>query len=187
MFWLVAGAGAHAQQSTGDVPTNWWFDRTGNGQGRLFEAIFRACPKQGFLSNKKCVRAKIVESFAKLNDAGKHCDEEDPDQLFRCVASFTSAQRIYRTMGVDPQTTMDWDDPFGSMTDVQQAIAARLTAKCPDMAQTDCIAQELSVLTALPPEDARFCVRTTDVTDAARCGEALVRLDTYMIARKSLE
>lgn len=183
---LTADDGAYAQQTTGQVETNWWHDMTGNGEDHLREAIFRACPRQGFLSNKKCVKAKIVESFARQNDAGKHCDEEDPGWLFMCVASFTSVQQIYQTMGMDPQSAMDWDDPFKSMTDLHDVMAARLTAACLDMAQADCVVRELGAMTALSPEKARYCVRTTDVSDAVRCGESMVRLGMYKIAQKHL-
>jgi hypothetical protein len=198
VHWLVAcsamalaaceGAQTHqiAEQKP-QVEPGWWGDMLMSGEDHLREAIFRACPIQGFLSNKKCVRAKIVESFGKQNDAGKHClDENDLGWLFMCVAGFTATQQIYQTMGVDAQGAMDWGDSFESMNGLHRFMAARLIAKCPDMAEADCVAHELAVMLAVTPDEARYCVRTTDVTDAVRCGSALIRLETYKTAQKDV-
>jgi hypothetical protein len=187
---LAACEGAHTHQIAEQKPQvepDWWSGMLMSGEDHLREAIFRACPVQGFLSNKKCVRAKIVESFAKQNDAGKHClHENDTGWLFMCVASFTATERIYRTMDVDPQGAIDWDDPFESMNILHRSMAARLIAKCPDIAEADCVARELAVMLAVTPDEARYCVRTTDVTDAVRCGSALIRLETYRTAQKDV-
>jgi hypothetical protein len=158
-----------------------------SGEGHLREAIFRACPVQGFLSNEKCVKAKIVESFAKQNDGGEGCvHENDPGWLFMCVVNFTVAERIYQVMEVDPQGAIDWDDSFESMNGLHRFMAARLTSKCPDIAEADCVARELAAMLAMTPDEARYCVRTTDVTDAVRCGTGLITLDTYRIAQRNL-
>lgn len=198
VHWLVAcsvmalaaceGAQTHqiAEQKP-QVEPDWWREMVMSGQDRLHEAIVRACPVQGFLSNDKCVKAKIFESFAKQNDAGKHClNEDDTGWFFICVASFTATQRTYQTMGVDPQGVMDWDDSFESMNGLHRLMAARLIAKCPDMAEADCVARELAVMLAMTPDEARYCVRTTDVTDAVRCGAALIRLEIYKTAQKDV-
>ena len=198
VHWLAACAalalgaceGAQTHQIAEQKPQvepDWWGDMLMSGEDQLRKAIFRACPTQGFLSNKKCVRAKIVESFGKQNDAGKHClDEDDLGWLFMCVAGFTATQQIYQTMGVDPQGAIDWDDSFESMNGLHRFMAARLIAKCPDMAEADCVARELAVMLAVTPDEARYCVRTTDVTDAVRCGSALIRLETYKTAQKDV-
>ena len=133
------------------------------------------------------MKAKTLESFAKQNDAGKHClNEDDTGWFFICVASFTSTQRTYQTMGVDPQGVMDWDDSFESMNGLRRLMAARLIAKCPDMAEADCVARELAVMLAMTPDEARYCVRTTEVTDAVRCSAALIRLEIYKTAQKDV-
>ena len=182
---LTAPHGVRAQQTTGQVESDWWNEMVGSGEDQLHEAIVKACPKQGFLSNKKCVKAKIVEGFAQQNDAGKHClDESDPGWLFMCVVNFTTAERVYRTMGVDPQGAMDWDDSFESMNGLHRVMAARLTSKCPDMADADCVGRELAAMLAMTPSEAKYCVRTSDVTDAVRCGTALIRLESYKTAEK---
>jgi hypothetical protein len=103
-----------------------------------------------------------------------------------CVASFTATERIYQTMDVDPQGAIDWDDPFESMNILHRSMAARLVAKCPDIAEADCVARELAVMLAVTPDEARYRVRTTDVTDAVRCGSALIRLETYRTAQKDV-
>lgn len=180
--------GAHTHQIAQQKPQvepDWWADTVMQGEDHLREAIFKACPVQGALSNKKCVKAKIVEGFAQQNDAGKHClDESDPGWLFMCVVNFTTAERVYRTMGVDPQGAMDWDDSFESMNGLHRVMAARLTSKCPDMADADCVGRELAAMLAMTPSEAKYCVRTSDVTDAVRCGTALIRLESYKTAEK---
>lgn len=187
---LSACDGAHTHQiaeTKPQVEPDWWSDMLQTGEGHLRDAILRACPTQGFLSNKKCVKAKIVESFAKQNDAGKHClGEEDPGWLFMCVVNFTATERIYQTMGVDPQGAIDWDDSFESMNGLHRFMAARLTSMCPDLAEADCVARELAAMLAITPAEARYCVRTTDVTDAVRCGTALIRLESYKTAQKDV-
>jgi len=187
---LAACEGAQTHQVPEQKPqveADWWGDMLMSGEDQLHDAIFRACPVQGFLSNKKCVKAKIVESFGKQNNAGKHClGENDPGWLFMCVAGFTATQRIYQTMGVDPQGVMDWNDSFESMNGLHRFMAARLVSKCPDMAEADCVARELAVMLAVTPDEARYCIRTTNVTDAVRCGSALIRLETYKIAQKDV-
>ncbi len=182
------GAQTHqiAQQKP-QVEADWWRDMVQTGEDHFREAVLKACPVQGFLSNQKCLRAKIVESFGKQNDAGKHClDENDPGWLFMCVAGFTATQRTYEIMGVDPQGAMDWDDSFESMNGLHRFMAERLASQCPDMADADCVARELAAMTAMTPDEARYCVRTTDVTDAVRCGAALVRLESYKTAQKDV-
>lgn len=167
------------------VEPDWWSGMLQDGEDHLREAIFRACPVQGALSNQKCVKAKIVEGFTTQNDAGKHClDESDPGWLFMCVVNFTATERVYQTMGVDPQSAIDWDDSFEAMNILHRFMAARLTSTCPDMAEADCVARELGAMLAMPPDQARYCVRTKDVTDAVRCGTALIRLDSYRTAEK---
>ncbi len=103
-----------------------------------------------------------------------------------CVVNFTATERVYQTMGVDPQGAIDWDDSFEATNILHRFMAARLTSKCPDMAEADCVARELGAMLAMPPDQARYCVRTTDVTDAVRCGTALIRLDSYRIAEKNV-
>jgi hypothetical protein len=185
---LAACGGTHhiAEQKPQTDP-HWWGGMLMDGEDHLREAIFRACPVQGFSRSEKCVKTKIVESFAKQNDAGKHClHENDPGWLFMCVANLTATERIYQTMGVDPQGTIDWDDSFESMNSLHRFMAARLTSKCPDLAEADCVARELAAMLAVTPDKARYCVRTTDVTDAVRCGSALIMLETYRTAQKDV-
>jgi hypothetical protein len=187
---LAACSGAHTHQVAEQKPQiepDWWGDMLMNGEDHFREAVFRACPVQGFSRSEKCMKAKIVESFAKQNDAGKHClHENDPGWLFMCVVNFTAAERIYQTMGVDPQATIDWDDSFEAMNSLHRFMAARLTSKCPGLAEADCVARELASMLALTPDEARYCVRTTDATDAVRCGSALIRLESYRTAEKNV-
>jgi hypothetical protein len=89
-------------------------------------------------------------------------------------------------MGVDPQATIDWDDSFEAMNSLHRFMAARLTSKCPGLAEADCVARELASMLALTPDEARYCVRTTDATDAVRCGSALIRLESYRTAEKNV-
>src|SRR5687768_4129645 len=73
------GGGTHRpvdRRAQGDP--EWWLDALRVDQDRYIAAVARKCPPQGFLSNKKCVKATILESFAKQGGAGAHCETADP-------------------------------------------------------------------------------------------------------------
>src|SRR4030095_6196728 len=78
------GGGTHRpvdRKAQGDP--EWWLGALRIEQDRYIDAVARKCPPQGFLSNKKCVKATILESFAKQAGAGAHCETEDPRGALR--------------------------------------------------------------------------------------------------------
>ena len=103
--------------------------RDGLKEGTLLhiDAVARKCPPQGFLSNKKCVKATILESFASQGGAGAHCEAEDPlGPLLMCMELITASERAYRALGTDPQSVTGWDDPYDAFA---AASASRLNRR----------------------------------------------------------
>ena len=197
LCWLVACTvaltacdGAHTHQVAKQTPRpdpEWWLDTSTDAQRSLWDAYDKACPVQGLLSNEPCVRAKIVESFGKQNDAGSRCVEKtDTNRLFMCVVNLTTTKRIYQTMGVNPDEAIDWKDSFEAVNSQHRSMAARLISTCPDTAQADCIARELATMLGVIPEEARRCALTTDAHDLVRCGSGLIRIESAKQARRDV-
>ncbi len=160
----------------------WWLDTVSDAHDRYIDAIIRRCPPQGFLSNKKCVKATIVETFAAQSD-GTHCETEDPTgALILCMDIITATERTYRALGIDPQSVTDWDDPYDALARVSQLVATRLTSKCPDAAQKDCVAQEVADLFTVPLVEAHRCVLSSEVKRQVNCAIGLIRIEGYRSA-----
>jgi hypothetical protein len=161
----------------------WWLDALRVEQDRYVDAVARKCPPQGFLSNKKCVKATILESFASQGGAGAHCETEDPlGPLLMCMELITASERAYRALGTDPQSVTGWDDPYDAFAAASQLVGARLTSKCPDPAQGACIAQEVADLFAVPLVEANRCVLSSEVKRQVGCAMALIRIEGYRSA-----
>jgi hypothetical protein len=165
------------------VDPEWWLEPLKIVQDQYIDAIEKSCPPQGFLSNEKCARARVIESFARQNNAGTHCRTVDLSEGFLlCVEILTATERAYRALGLDPQSVMDWGDPFDSLARVSQAFATRLTSKCADPAQGDCVAQEIAATLAVSPSEANRCVLTSEVKRQVSCAMALIRIEGYKSA-----
>lgn len=190
-LWLVAATAlvllvacsTHQAVEKKKVDPEWWLGTLKDAHYRYIDAIVKACPRQGFLGNERCGKAKIVESFAAQNSAGRRCriDDEVGELLF-CVEFFTVAERIYRAAGVDPQSGMDSDDPFELLAKVTKLVEERAISKCPDVAQRDCLARELAYMVAVDPGEADRCLLTPDVGRSARCAVGLARIELYKSA-----
>lgn len=161
----------------------WWLDALQVEQDRYVNAVIRKCPAQGFLSNRKCVKATIFESFARQPGAGVPCDAEDPlGGLTLCMDLITATERAYRALGTDPQSVTDWDDQYDAFAAVSQLVATRLTSKCPDSAQGGCIAQEVADLFGVPLAEADRCVLSSEMKRQVNCAMGLIRIEGYKSA-----
>jgi hypothetical protein len=180
--------GAHRTvERKAQVDPEWWLDALDIVYDRYVDAVIRRCPPQGFLSSKKCVKATIVESFATQSGAGTHCETEDPmGGLLLCMDLITATERIYRILGVDPQSVTDWDDPFDAFAGMSELIATRLASKCPDPAQGACVAREMVAMLAVNPNDADRCVLTSEVKRQVKCVTGLIRIEGYKSALLSV-
>ena len=179
----TACATHRAVEQKAKADPEWWLDTVTDAHDRYVDAIIRSCPPQGFLSNKKCVKAKIVESFAMQSDAGTHCETEDPTgALILCMDLITATERTYRALGIDPQGVADWDDPYDALATVSQLVATRLTSKCPDPAQGDCVAQEVADIFAVTRGEADRCILSTEVKRKVSSAIALIRIEGYKSA-----
>jgi hypothetical protein len=191
-LWLIAATAllmpaACTTHRTGEqkaqVDPEWWLDTLDIAYDRYVDAIIRSCPPQGFLSNKKCVKAKIVESFARQSSADTHCQTEDPTGGFLlCIDLITATERTYRALGIDPQSVTDWDDPYEALATVSQLVATRLTSKCPDVAQGDCVSQEVADLFAVTLGEADRCALSSEVKRQVNCAIGLIRIEGYRSA-----
>lgn len=156
----------------------WWLDAHKVVYDQFIDATVKSCPPQGFLNNDKCLKAKVIESFAMQNNAGSHCQTRDfSEGLLLCVELLTATEQAYRALGVDPQSVADWDDPYDSHATVSQLVATRLTSRCADPAQGDCIAREMAALLAVKRVDTDRCVVTSDMKRQASCAMGLVRIE----------
>lgn len=191
-FWLIAATALvlstactthQAVAPKASVDPEWWLGPLDDAMDHYIDAVAKSCPIQGFLSNEKCVKAKIVESFGQLNGAGTHCQADDTwGNVLLCPDLLTATERIYRVLGVDPQSAMDWDDPYDSAASVSQLLATRLTSKCPDTAQGDCVAREMAAMLAVDPHDAGRCVLTSEIKRQVSCAMGLIRIEQYRSA-----
>lgn len=181
---LAAGCTTHrAVEQKKQADPEWWLGALKVDQDRYIDAIIRKCPPRGFLSNKKCVKGAIVESFAAQGGAGAHCETEDSTgRLILCMDIVTATERTYRALGIDPQSVTDWDDPYDALARVSQLVATRLTSKCPDPAQGDCVAQEVANIFAVPLGEADRCVLSSETKRQVSCAIALIRIDAYRSA-----
>lgn len=185
---LAACDGAATHQAVARKPAvdpDWWLGPLSETHDQLIEAAVTACPPQGQLSNDRCVKTKIVESFAHQNSAGSHCPMDEIGLLL-CVDLFTATELIYQGLGQDPQA-IDWDDPYESLTDLEDQLAARLTAKCPGSDQDTCVAQEIAAMLPVSEADARRCVLTPDVSRSVRCATGVIRIEGYRNALRSIQ
>jgi hypothetical protein len=188
-LWLIAAAALllpaacttpRAVEQKAQVDPEWWLDTVTDAHDRYVDAIIRNCPPQGFLSNKKCVKAEIIETFARQSEARTHCQTEDrTGALIMCVDLITATERTYRVLGIDPQSVTGWDDPYESLATVSQLVAARLTSRCPDTGQGDCVAQEVADLFAVTRGEADRCVLSSEVKRQVNCAIALFRIEGY--------
>lgn len=180
---LTACATPQAVHRPAQVDPDWWLGPLDDAQRHLLDAVEKSCPPQGLLSNEKCVKARIVEIFTRQNGASAHCDEGEPTGgVLLCADLFTSAERIYRTLGLDAQAVMDWDDPYDSFTALEGLRTARLAAKCPDVVKGECVAGELADMLAISTLDAGRCIVSGELKRHVHCAAALVRLDVYRTA-----
>ena len=89
------GGGTHRPVDTkvkGDP--EWWLDALRVEQDRYVDTVFRKCPTQGFLGNKKCVNATALESFAEQGGAAAACETEDAlGALLLCMELISASER----------------------------------------------------------------------------------------------
>lgn len=186
---LVACQGGTTHQAVPRQPPvdpDWWLGPMSEAHDHLQDAIYDACPPQGQLGNVRCVQEKIVASFAPQNDAGAHCPM-DKIGLLLCVDLFTATERIYRSLGQDPQGAIDWDDPYDSLNNLEDQLTARLTAKCPGNDQDKCVAQEMAAILPISANDSTRCVLTPEVSRSVRCATGVIRLEGYQNALRTLQ
>jgi hypothetical protein len=186
-FALLAACSTHrAVEKKAPPDPEWWLATLDDAMDRYTDMVLKSCPPQGFLSNDKCIKAKILEGFAMQGSAGTHCRTDEPSGGFLlCVDLFTSAERIYRRLGLDPQSAMDWDDPYESYNTLSQVLESRLTSKCGGPSQGDCVSREIADMLAVKPSEADRCVLSSDVKKQAVCAIALIRIDGYRSALES--
>jgi hypothetical protein len=188
LAFLTACQGATTHQAVARKPAadpDWWLGPLSEAHDHLIEAAVKACPTQGFLSNEKCVKGKIVESFSPQNSAGAHCPMDEIGLLL-CVDAFTATERIYRTLGQDPDSVIDWDDPYDSLSDLEDQLTAQVTAKCPGSGQDECVAREMATMLPISVDDARRCVVTPDVDRSIHCATGVIRVEGYKNALRDL-
>lgn len=190
LAFLAACQGATTHQAAAPKPPvdpEWWLDSLNQVRDPLADAILDACPRQGLVSNDKCVRAKIVESFATQGSAHMRCDMDEPTGGFLlCADLFIATERTYVLLGLDPKKEITSDDPYDSLAAVSQLVATRVTSKCGEAAQVDCVSGELAHIFAMDRSSTDRCVLSSDVKRQVNCALGLIRIEGYKSALLTL-
>lgn len=186
LLTLGACQGGSGNQTVAHKPAadpDWWLDSLNEARDPLVDAILDACPRQGLLSNDKCIRAKIVESFSKQGNAHMRCNMDDPTGAFLlCADLFIATERTYVFLGLDPKKEITSDDPYDSLAAVSQLVAARVTSKCGEADQVDCVSGELAQIFAMDRSSTDRCVLSSDVKRQVNCALGLIRIEGYKSA-----
>src|SRR5262245_3356653 len=95
LLLLAACAAHHAAELKPAGDPDWWLGTLDDAQKHYTDAIDKNCPPQGLLSNTKCLKTRIVETFAKQNPGSTHCDTSDTwGSVLLCADLFTATTRM---------------------------------------------------------------------------------------------